>query len=812
MKMKKIIAAAIAFLLFTAGLALNYGTADAAETYLIMDGDTDLVVIPGETTHIRLPIKAVGEYIILSDVLMEDLNTGSPFTLTKPVLKTEDEVTAYVISNSGTTYVDFDVTVNETAVIGNYPLTIVVHGRLNNDVGMEPQEIRLDFKLPILKEKASAQLTINNVSYMSSTIGSDTGISFTVKNEGEIKALNTYMSIDYTGTGVEKGYTTAKIKIGDLKPGEEYGAYLPVTILPTATAGKKNLPVKFEYKNIDGIGLSDTNNINFNVTESDDAPILDIADISYPDDLKPGDEFTLTAKIENFGDNTAEGITASVGGGTGSIDNFIKNYYSDEIEIDNIKAEGMLDVEIPLIVSDDASGNMNELIINIKYQDELGVLYSKVKTVYLKVESKTPDEVQNYNLIVDNVKQSPSQPKAGENMEVSFDIHNYGNLDIKELKINLVGLTGSTFIPVESEPYIYIEKLEPGATKNITFHLLLSDDIPEGLNNLTVGFVDAADPVTIPVLDVQNDMGSSSKPKLIVSKYAADIEELKAGSTFNFTFDIYNTHSSVNAKNITITVTQAEDIFTPTQGSNSFFIDRINAGETVQKAIELKVKTDAKTGTYKLKIDIEYEYDGIKPNPQTNEIGEKKSYDLNLRAVENARPVVDYVNVYSYEGMVTTGNPAMLSFEFYNMGKSALNNVIATVEGDFTKSDGNMYFIGNVMEGSSSYAEFEVIPNIEGTAKGVLKVTYEDSNGDEVVFNKEFETEIMGAQVFDPGMGGEGLEVINPMVPVTKKPILPTWMYIIINVVIFIAFIPITRKIIISVYRKKLRKKEEENL
>jgi hypothetical protein len=145
------------------------------------------------------------------------------------------------------------------------------------------------------------------------------------------------------------------------------------------------------------------------------------------------------------------------------------------------------------------------------------------------------------------------------------------------------------------------------------------------------------------------------------------------------------------------------------------------------------------------------------------------------------------------------------------MGRSPLNNVIATIEGDFTKTDGNMYFIGNVAAGTSSYVEYEVMPNMEGLAKGVLKITFEDSNGDEVEFTKEFEAQVMPASVIDPGMveGGVG-EVFNPEGPLAKKAILPIWLFVIIQLIIFAAFIPITRKIIIGVYKSKLRKKEQE--
>jgi hypothetical protein len=496
-----------------------------------------------------------------------------------------------------------------------------------------------------------------------------------------------------------------------------------------------------------------------------------------------------------------------------SKDGILKNYYTESIWVPNVKKGSKKTVEIPLSVSKYATGGLKDIKVNITYTNKAGVAYTLTNTLYADVVGES--NVAEPNIIISGVQQSPTQPVAGENMEVSFYIENKSKVDIKELKVFADGLTGATFIPVESEPYQYFEKLAAGEKKKIVMPLIVSDSIPAGLNNLVVKYTysnaKADGSITIPVHDVQNDLGKNSKPKLIISNYVTDTEELRAGSTFNFTFDIYNTHSSIAAKNITVTITQADNVYTPTQGSNSFFINKIPAGESVQNTIELKVKSDASTKTYPIKITIEYEYDGMEPNPETGAVGETKAVELNLQAVENSRPVVDYVNVNSWDGSVMVGTAATLSFEFYNMGRSALNNVIATVEGDFTKADGNMYFIGNVAEGSSTYAEFDVIPNIEGIAKGTLRITFEDSNGDEVEFIKEFETEVMAATSFDPGMGDGGTgEVFNPDVPTAKKAILPIWLFVLIEAIIFVVFIPVTRKIIINGYKSKLRKKEQE--
>ena len=89
----------------------------------------------------------------------------------------------------------------------------------------------------------------------------------------------------------------------------------------------------------------------------------------------------------------------------------------------------------------------------------------------------------------------------------------------------------------------------------------LGDSIREGFNTLKLeySYKDADDkPQTeqtaVYILNVQNqNSDAKSRPKLIVDSFTLSEEELRAGSTFDFTFKLRNTHASKTAKNITVT-------------------------------------------------------------------------------------------------------------------------------------------------------------------------------------------------------------------------------------------------------------------
>lgn len=777
------------------------------------------VLVPGETTKLKVPVRSVGTTISSPEILADA--SGTPYTVSQPVLRTGNlDVPFNSIYEFLDQYIEFDVTVDETAEIGVYQIKLLIEGK--DDSG-ENVSAELAVKTQILEEREPAQLAVYDIKYDNAIIGKKMNLSFTVRNEGEITARNVYLSIDYGDTGMAAGYSTKNIKIKDLGKQEDTQVTLPIKVLSTAKPGMNTLTVNFTYKNSKGKSNTDSQEIYINLKENDSAPELVLDSFKYKENVKPGQKLGLIVKIKNEGKSKAYDLKLSVDESSLGTSKFIKDYYTDYIELADIGAGSTHKAEIPLLVSKEATGGLKDLKLNLVYYDEQGVEYQSSITIYPDIKTEGVTENGTPVVIISNVKQTPQNPEAGGSLAVSFDIENKSAMDLSDFKIGISNLANSSFIPVGSDPYKYIGVLKAGTSKKVTMNMTVSEEAADGLNILTLGYTYAGggDTVDIPVLNVKNELGSASKPKLIISNYEVDVEELKAGSVFNFSFEIHNTHSSVAAKNIIITVSgkpegSQTEIFSVTQGSNSFFVKKIGPGETYSNSLEMKVRSDAATAAYPITVTIEYEYDGIEPNPTTGEIGETVTHELLLQVVENARPVVDYVNVYSYDGQVMMGSPANLGFEFYNMGKSTLNNVIARVEGDFTSTAGDMYFIGNVAAGESAYAEFEVIPNVEGTAKGVVKITYEDSNGDEQVYTKEFEAPVMGALPTEPwetgDFNGEDMGAFNPSVEQPKKPILPTWAFVLLLIAIFVIFVPVTYKVIISIYKSRLRKKEDEML
>lgn len=821
-KVKRLFAIVIALAMLISNLAGS--SVVKAETFIntatainFVGSVGDIIGIPGETVHVKLPVRAVGAYIQNPKIIID--TEDKPYTVSNIKYTQEGQQEPLGISNATTTYIEFELKVKETAKMSRNKLDVEVEF-----MGISAEdytEKSVSLKLPniyviIEKEKEPAQLTVDNILLENAVKGNDTELSFVIKNEGEITSHNTYFSVEgYDTAGIIPGYSKMTQEAGNdgkLAAGESYRVKLPVTIASNATAGTKTLTIKIDYKNAEGETYTTNNKIYVNIEDNTLAPKVEVESTKYASELKAGDTFNLVTTLRNNGESIANNIEVSVDGL--GITSFIPNFTTEHIDGGSLAYDEKVDVKIPLIVSKEATGGLKKIDIKITYTDDGGVVYTTTTSVYLDVTAAEGMTAEGKpNIVVTGVSQSPNVPNAGARVDVSFDLENKSKVDISEIKIAVTNLSSENFSPVNLEPYQYIEKLLGGRKARITIPLTVSENIPEGMSNLEIKFEykDASgkewsDTATLYVLDIENSV-SASKPKLMISNFSTDIEELRAGSVFNFIFDIKNTHSHIDAKNIKVTVNQAENIFTVTKGSNTLYITNIKAGEVSQNSLELKVKSDAVTKAYPIEITIEYEYDGAEVNPATGEVGETVKETINLQAIENSRPVVDNVFVGNWD-MPIVNQPTALTFEFYNMGKSQLNNVYATVEGDFYISTGSMYFIGNVQSGYSEFAELEVIPTIEGLAKGTLIITFEDSNGDEVKVTKEFESNVQGEYIPDMGGGDMGGD-FGPIEEPAKEPLLATWLFILIQVAILAIMIPVTRKVYLTIYRKRLSKKEE---
>lgn len=554
------------------------------------------------------------------------------------------------------------------------------------------------------------------------------------------------------------------------------------------------------------------------VTEEIAPAELAISGLQIVGEAKPGNTVDITFQVENNGELPAKNVSVYANYTGGEL---LPAYTDYTKKLGEIVSGAKKSVTLKVKILDSVTDRVVRLPINIDYKDSDGQSHSADPNNVLYLELDIPKKQEekpfvNGNLLVSNVRQFPESPKAGEKVTMTFDLQNTGEKDYTSAKLFVGYQANVGFEPVSADPYQYIGTISAGQKKTVSVNVMAGKNMEAGLGilDVTCEYVDGngqqnAEKVSLHVLKIQSREESlgNSRPKLMVTEFSTGNDDIKTGEAFDFTFQVYNTHSEVSAKNIKVTV--SSDTFSVTKGSNSFFLAEVKPGQSSEITINLKASAAATTGSYPISIQMEYEYDGMAQSDSQSGVTVNETKMVLVK--ENLRVSVENMMVGGWMTPMV-GQTTQLSFSIYNMGKSVLNNVYFTVDGDFAIANGSSYYYGMLQAGSPDYVEVDVIPLNPGEAVGTLVIHMEDSNGDEVLFEKELTAyvEEMGGGNhggFDPGNYPD-VPVINPTEEDTVKPLIPLVAYIAGLVVLFFGGLFVAKAVRIAAYKKKQEKEE----
>ncbi len=473
-----------------------------------------------------------------------------------------------------------------------------------------------------------------------------------------------------------------------------------------------------------------------------------------------GKTVEIPIRMKNMGQLDAYDIYVSLGGNS----NLIATETPLKQKMPSTAAGGEIETTYKFLVDSKAVTGTITLPINVFCRDYSGATYSD-DSYYVILDIKGKDGASGESgdqkpsrFGVTNVKQSPEKPKAGENITVTFDLENTGDMDFNEIRAYLGSVSSMGFEPIDSNPYIELGDIKGRNKKQVSLTYKCGSSISEGTNPMSINFVAESNSgqsiegnTTIYILNVAGHDGGNtvSKPKLMVADFGTDLEEILASDRFEFRFNVKNTNDESVARNIKVKVTSSS--FSVTAGSNTFFVNEILPGEETEIRINLKAASTLQTGAYPINVEMEYEFDApVKAGESGNSV--TASDEILLQVNELLRAQCENVNVGEYL-TPAVNSPCSLTFEFYNMGRSTLNNVYVTVEGDFALATGDSHYIGNVMPGDPQFVECTVMPLAAGDAECRLVIHMEDSNGEQQT--RDYSSTVY---VVDGGNGGNGGE------------------------------------------------------
>lgn len=627
--------------------------------------------------------------------------------------------------------------------------------------------------------------------------GSSATLNYIVKNNSDNPAQDISMTLEFEDR--EKApYILEQLDIrqtiDSLKENETKTVPFQIRVLKTAPEGIYAIKVSYKFTNLFRDSFTTTETVYLRIQNDNVLPRLTVDSIS----MTPADgagTAALTINLKNIGNLTAKDIKITL---KGLKSGGFTSYNSTDVRYLSIMSgNSRCPVTYQLLVPAEGAAANNGLSVKMDYRDEMGTAYSDENQIFVPLDGSDGKP----SLAFENILSPQGSVTKNEYFKVGFDLKNTGDGTAKNV---MVSLTSDKELATKSISNVLVNTINKSDFKHVEFTLFATGDAvtknyPVALN---LQYEDAAGTKYTATqyvgVYVENET-DKSVPRIIIDQYGFEPVDVKAGDDFKLKLSFLNTSGLTAVSNIKVSLTSDDGTFTPSNSSNTFFIENIGKKKSVGKELMLHVKPDADAKSYILTVNFEYEDE--KDNPYTS----KETISIPVK--QNPRLVTGELSLPSE---TFTGQPLQVYIDFYNMGKSTLYNFMVEAKGDF-QGQNLSYFVGNFEPGRSDSFDASIIPNAPGTLSGNIVFSFEDANGQKSEITKEFSVNVMEMMTENTAPpGGGGVIQIGP----DGKPIQPqTGLSLPIKlVIIFGALAIIVAGVTVIILRKKQKRRREMSL
>lgn len=228
-------------------------------------------------------------------------------------------------------------------------------------------------------------------------------------------------------------------------------------------------------------------------------------------------------------------------------------------------------------------------------------------------------------------------------------------------------------------------------------------------------------------------------PKVLVKSYTSTKKDaggddfIAAGDMWTLKIVLWNTSEKELLKNASASITSPPEGFTLLSPSNAVYLGDFKAGETKEISFEYQAGVSVLPGQYDFGITCEYAYGK----------GAVSTDSGTAKAVIGEHLNVQFDNLQIPQE-VTVSDTVTASLQAMNLGKTAVYNVRAVIEGDGLNPGGTL-FIGTIDPGTAASSSIQVTISgltessvLYGDTKGHITYYYEDANGKEYSEEREF--------------------------------------------------------------------------
>jgi hypothetical protein len=590
---------------------------------------------------------------------------------------------------------------------------VSLHG--NADILLAEQTIRISVSNPDLPK-----IIIDSVSFPQNvSIGETFNVDVTVMNTGAAKADNVKIAV--TNNNGILNATNNSVIIDSLKSGGKQTVTVTFKVDKSAKYGYTPFTAEVSYG-------SESINQYFGVTVN--SSDLKIESVKLPSSVGINRDFNVEVAVKNTGADTTD-VLISLSPESGII-----NKSSNTVKIDSIKSGQTVVKSFTFMATESAPDRYVSININLSHESESITQYSGliINNPPKKEEDKKPEDKNDIPVVIINwfnFTNVESNPPPGNSNNDNFN--NNGGVDFGMPE----GIMPRDEKTADKEAEIF------NKTSVISVMPAPVAPAPAPGNSFSPGYSGDNN------FDVSQNNGNTP---------VNDTNAVYGGQSFIFTIELKNMHNSIAVKDLKITISQDKGIFNPKSGSNTFFVEWLAPGQSVEQNIELLVKSDAIPDSYGITISLSYKSEKGESTSSSEIINIPVQQELRF-SIGDLPPIND----------IEMGDEAYVNVQFGNLGKSWIYNVVVRAQGDGFMNPEGTYYAGNIEAGKFIGKEFTLVPFNPGFMNGSFLFTYEDADGNTYNEQLPFFFNVMGdieMPTWDDGgdviYGPDGLPVINP--------------------------------------------------
>ena len=212
---------------------------------------------------------------------------------------------------------------------------------------------------------------------------------------------------------------------------------------------------------------------------------------------------------------------------------------------------------------------------------------------------------------------------------------------------------------------------------------------------------------------------SAAEPKVMLTDYEVNPEEVKSGDAFTLTITLENT-ANKKIKNMKVSIISEDGNLLPASGAGTAYFKEINAEATQEVAFDMKAVSGLEQKSYKLTVKSEYE--DVNGVPYTVQDTVYVPIVLDTRISITEAMCADDAKI---------GDEAEIIAMVNNLGEAPIRNVAAYIDGKCIEPQS--VYVGNLESGKSGNIDIitktKMVTTSASEAKCTLTVIYEDGNG-----------------------------------------------------------------------------------